>query len=515
MSDIANETTKSASFSLNVPKFPNRSIGLKFLLVCFLTLIMSIPMLFVNDLVQERARHANDVANELGAQSGGAQSVSGPILIVPYEKALKNAQTKESDTRIERGYWAFFASSGKADANMNVSTRVRSLYKVPTYVADLNFDAEFDLSSATSGIPNDVSLNWKGAQLMAWVSDLRGVKDNVVVTFNGTNPRTFTPTNDNILNGIMRQAIRNDAGLTASEAAEAATMAATGGSNFTAAQAIVTNVGDLMQPNSKTKLNMKLKVSGADRLSLPAFAQDTSATIKGNWASPKFEGAFLADKRHAGQEHWDEVGKKTIVKGEENSFSANWRAPFLARGLPNAGPIGSGVDITSLATKDFAVSLIQRSEVYNGVGRALRYCLLFVGSVFLAYFLFEATGGVRAHAAQYLLVGLAQAMFYLLLLAFAEQIGFGLAFLIAATATVLLSGLYAGAVFKSRLRGIHAIGAFGVIYALMYILMTLEDQALLAGSLVGFAAIAAAMYLTRNIDWYGDRIAQADKSEAT
>jgi len=146
---------------------------------------------------------------------------------------------------------------------------------------------------------------------------------------------------------------------------------------------------------------------------------------------------------------------------------------------------------------------VDSTNPYQAVTRSLKYALLFIGVVFLAYFLFEATSDTRVHPAQYVLVGLAQIIFYLLLLAIAERIGFNWAFLVAAVATVALIGWYAGAVFKSRQRQYAAIAAFSLLYALIYVLMSLEDFALLVGAVAAFVAIAAVMWFTRNLDWYG------------
>jgi len=146
-----------------------------------------------------------------------------------------------------------------------------------------------------------------------------------------------------------------------------------------------------------------------------------------------------------------------------------------------------------------------KDNPYDNVNRALKYAVMFVGLVFLSFFVFEALSGQRLHPAQYLMIGLAQMVFYLLLLSLAEYVGFDWGFLAAGGATVLLIGIYAGAVFKSRAYGARALVVFTLVYALSYLLMRLEDFALLAGSLASFIGLAAAMYLTRNIDWYGKR----------
>jgi len=137
------------------------------------------------------------------------------------------------------------------------------------------------------------------------------------------------------------------------------------------------------------------------------------------------------------------------------------------------------------------------------VERSLKYALMFVGLVFLTFFVFETTTSRRVHPAQYVLIGLAQIIFYLLLLAIAEQLGFDLGFLIAAVATVGLISAYAGVAFDSRRQGLRALLVFSLLYAGIYVLMRLEELALLVGSVAAFLAIAAVMWFTRRIDWYG------------
>lgn len=150
----------------------------------------------------------------------------------------------------------------------------------------------------------------------------------------------------------------------------------------------------------------------------------------------------------------------------------------------------------------FPGSSIKMVDSYRSVNRSLKYLLLFLGLVFLAYFIFETTRGKRVHPAQYVLVGTAQLIFYLLLLSLAEKIGFDLAFLLAGGATVGLLSINAGWVFVSRAQGIRALGIFSLLYTLIYALLRMEDDALLIGAIASFAAVAAAMYFTRGIDWY-------------
>ncbi|HEY2858498.1 MAG TPA: inner membrane CreD family protein [Terracidiphilus sp.] len=159
-------------------------------------------------------------------------------------------------------------------------------------------------------------------------------------------------------------------------------------------------------------------------------------------------------------------------------------------------------------------------EPYRSVDRSLKYILLFEGLVFLTYFTLEVSGGKRMHSAQYVLVGIAQVIFYLLLLSLTEKIGFDLAFLIAGAATVGLLAANAAWVFAKRTHGLRALAAFIPLYGFIYVLLRLKDYALLVGAVASFAAVAATMYFTRSIDWYGDAThapgrGAADTSEST
>jgi inner membrane protein len=147
-------------------------------------------------------------------------------------------------------------------------------------------------------------------------------------------------------------------------------------------------------------------------------------------------------------------------------------------------------------------SSIRLAGTYQSVTRSLKYVLLFLGLVFLTYFVFEATSGKRVHPAQYILVGTAQIIFFLLLLSLAEKIGFDFAFLLAGGGTVTLLSTNAGWIFSSRLQGTRALAIFSLLYVLIYLLLRLQDDALLIGAISSFLAVAAAMYFTRGIDWY-------------
>ncbi len=146
---------------------------------------------------------------------------------------------------------------------------------------------------------------------------------------------------------------------------------------------------------------------------------------------------------------------------------------------------------------------VRLADSYRSIHRSLHYITLFLGLVFLTYFLFEVLTGKRFHPAQYVLVGIAQTIFYLLLLSLAEHLGFDLSYLIAGASTVALFAINTEWVFRSRALGLRALGVFAALYGFIYVLLRVEAYALLVGAVASFAAVAAAMYITRNVDWYG------------
>jgi inner membrane protein len=226
-----------------------------------------------------------------------------------------------------------------------------------------------------------------------------------------------------------------------------------------------------------------LRFSGAQRIAVLAYGKATQLRVEGDWPNPGFDGGFLPVKRNV----------------TKSGFEAQWSVPFIARGVRAEGPAESvtGLDATALG-----VSLIEVADPYQSVTRSLKYVPLFLGLIFIAYFIFEVTTGRRVHPAQYVLVGIAQIILYLLLLSLAERIGFDIGFLVAGTATVILLATNAGWIFASRAYGFRALATFSLLYTLIFLLLRLEDNALLVGAVASFVAVAAAMYFTRGIDWY-------------
>jgi inner membrane protein len=438
--------------------------GGKALLVFALALLMAIPGVFVFALVADREHRAASVTSEVSAMQGGKQQVLGPMLVVPYSVPRPpgdNSGANASDAGPTTGWYVISPDTGSAAINVVGSSLHRSIFYVPVYEAIATLHAHFNAPPRDAmRLPANATVDWSAARIVVGFTDLRGAKSDVVGTMAGQpGSFTFSPASDLDLNGTDAT---SNFGLVSAPALQA-----------------------LLGPNGGD-IDVKLRFTGADRLGVMPFAKSTMVQIAGNWPSPSLDGAITAETRNV----------------TAHGFSAAWSVPFIARGLSDHGET-SALSLGGLGAKDLGVTFLPINDPYANVDRALKYIVMFVGLVFLSFFVFEALSGRRLHPAQYLMVGLAQMVFYLLLLSLSEYIGFDWAFAAGATATVLVIGLYAGAAFKSHAYTLRALAVFGLVYGLIYLLLRLDDFALLAGSIASFLGLAGAMYLTRNIDWYG------------
>jgi inner membrane protein len=258
---------------------------------------------------------------------------------------------------------------------------------------------------------------------------------------------------------------------------------------------------------------------GSRSLSLVPRGGHTSWDVSSAWASPSFSGAFLpekpvisdkgfkanytVDKLALGQApvSMDDLGVPSIDDGSGQNRSVS-RATEVAVAPSASDPAsGSAVESISGQARAVTVGLVEPVNLYSKVNRSVKYGFLFIGFTFLAFLLFDVVGGARVAAAEYLLTGAGLVLFFVMLLAFAEVIGFLWAYLVASAAIISLLSAYSAAVLKSWKRG-RFLGAMLIgLYALLFVLLNLEAWSLLIGSVLLFVALAGVMYATRNVDW--------------
>jgi inner membrane protein len=462
-----------------------RSPGAKLGLIILIGSLLTIPLFSVWLLVYDRQQQSAEAKAGIAEGWGGPQTVAGPLLVIPYRKVVSETvnQGTQPVVRTSQVWQELILSPETADiaTQMAPQRRKRSIYEVIVYRASMHGKARFalpaDLARLGIAVP-DLALD--RAELRFGISDPRGL---------GANPRVAA--------GGRRLRPQPGGGTPA-----------TGGAGFVASFNAIALAG------APVDVEYIFDFRGNGSLSLAPQAGDTSWRVASTWPHPSFQGGFLPEERH--------------VDGK--GFSATYRVGNLALGqtLASAGAPGGGAapDEPGTSVYDPAtappagahearISLMQPVDLYSQVNRATKYGFLFIGFTFLAFLMFDVIGGVKVSGVEYLLVGAALILFFVLLLAFAEVVGFTLAYIVASAAIVGLNTAYSAAVLRSWRRAAFIMALLSALYVVLYILLSLEAFSLLIGSLMLFLALAAVMYLTRNIEWGGRVEEPAPLEEAT
>lgn len=445
-----------------------REPGLKSILVGALVILMGVPLFFVALIAGERQDRANDVVQQIGYEWGGsAQTVAGPFLAIPIDRENRVRTSGQTTVNQVRRHLIVLPQDLSIEANVASDELHRGIYDVPVYAAEVHATGHFPVVDVASQIDQHDTVRWDEAFVVLSLSDTRGIRSAIPFTLDGR-AHTFEP-------GPVLSLLG-----TAGAHAPLAPQTQTG-----------------LQPDSRDRFtesqafDFAFRINGTSQLRFVPLGRETQVAMTSDWTSPSFRGAFLPTARDVGG----------------NGFRAAWSVPDLARSLPDHFML-SGTTTHSLAEEftraSFGVDFIVPVDFYQLVFRALRYALLFIGACFLSFFLVELVLKKRLHAIQYLMVGAAQSIFYLLLLSAAEHVGFTLAFAVAATATVGLTTAYAWVITQSRKAATTLFVIMGLIYLLLYNLLKVEDFALLYGSIAAFVALAVTMFVTRNVNWYGE-----------
>ena len=445
------------------------SPAFKFFLICGLILVLGIPLLLVWGLIGEREQRAEGVRQQVAQEWGGSQYIDGPLLIVPY--TVKRI-TGEGDKRVEEiveKRAVFLPQALKVNGKATTKVLHRSIYDVAVYTSFLDFAGSFAAPDIGDVVADAQSVRWRDAVLAVAVSDVSGLKEAASLSIDGSETLAFEPS-------IGVPAIRG------------------GGIHVRLASAAkLFPSPDALPGAPPTGLNgfdfkFSLTLNGSSELTFAPVAQQTTVELNSDWSDPGFTGAFLPNDRSI----------------EANAFSARWQIPHLARSVPQSWTLGDQ-DLERMQPYAFGVRFIVPVDFYQLVSRAAKYAMMFLATAFMAVFLLEISGARQVHPVQYLFVGLTMVFFYVLLLSLAEQIGFLSAYLLAAIATGGLLSLYVWRVQESMNKGLVMAGVFFVLYGLLYLILQLEDYALLAGAIAGFVMLAVVMFATLNVDWSGQK----------
>jgi inner membrane protein len=460
-----------------------RAPSVKLALAIFIGLVLTIPLFSVWLMVYDRQQQSVEAMASIATGWGGPQTIAGPLLVVPWRTTVTETVNDNGKQVVHsREVWQELTLSPETvdlATDVRPERRKRSIYEVVVYDAAVRGRAHFAMPAdlARSGVaPADLAFD--RAELRFGISDPRGLAPN---------PR--------ILAGGKALRLQPGGGI-----------AATGGGGFFAW------LDSASLASAPIDVDFDYRVRGNGSLSLAPRAGETRWRLRSAWPSPSFQGGFLPESRSVSAAGFEAdyrignlaLGQSLVATGPAtNAADRSAGAPDeAARADTSTGPLQAGV------------SLIQPVDLYSQVDRAAKYGFLFIGFTFLAFLLFDLIGGVAVSAVEYLLIGAALILFFALLLAFAEVIGFTPAYLVASAAIIGLDTAYSAAVLGSWRRAAFIFGLLSALYGVLYILLSLEAYSLLIGSLLLFAALAAVMYLTRNLNW-GGREAVEEPAAAT
>ena len=470
-----------------INRYIRRSATFKLIGVAILALLLLIPASMVDSLIYERQQLRDQAVDQIASTWGGPQRLAGPVLQVPYAQYYPARNNNEAGYT-DRGSAYFLPDVLNISGNTASEERYRGIYVAVLYTGDVQVSGSFDsLELDRLSVPAS-ALDWSKARLCFGVEDLRGIDSLTELSF-GTSSVPFEP------------------------GTPAAAVVSTG------FQAPVT-----VNPAQSTEFSFALSLRGSSQLSFMPLAALTNVELTSDWDTPKFTGAFLPDDR-------------TV---DETGFGASWTVlevnrPFAQEGTLKTDQAGirplqmshanydrydyAGIEPAMSATAgtnfggfDFGVHYLLPVDEYRKISRSAKYSALFIAATFLTFFFIEVLNRRRLHPVQYLLVGFAVVLFYILLLSLSEHIGFDLSYAISVGLILGLVTGYSYAVLRNVKLTVLVAGILTLLYGFFYSLLQLEEYSLLLGSLGLLLALATVMYLTRRTDWYN--LATADDEDA-
>ena len=452
---------------------------LRLLTVGFLALILLIPVGMISGLVSEREQRRREAISEVSSSWGNAQTISGPALMIPYaHRSTETLASGQVVTRTETRTAVFLPKQLTMRGTIDSENRQRGIFSVPVYRMTLTVEGEFDPPQLGDLGISPTAAEWPRASLAVGISDARAIQEQTSVTWNGR-PIAFLPGTRDFVEGAGAPMPRGPMDYTS--------MTAVGpdiaGSSAPGIHAVV---GSAAPMTERVRFSFPLTLNGSLSVHAAPFGETTVVELQADHGSPSFQGNWLPTER-------------TIT---EESFTAKWSIPFLGRSYPQSwvsGSQGRGVITGSL----FGVELVNPVDHYRMTSRSVKYASLFIVLTFATVWLIEVLSGMRVHSIQYLMLGGALCLFYLLELSLSEHLGFALAYVIASVAIVGMIAAYSIVVLRRMSRALVVGAGVAVLYAYLYMLLMNEDYALLIGSIGLFAILGGIMYATRNVNWHG------------
>lgn len=426
----------------------NWQVTLKVLTIGFITIALLIPKIMIIELIGERETTADNSKKEVMQKWSLAQTVRGPVLVIPYvERNFDSQQNKATET-INELY--LLPKTLKIEGEISPQKLYRSIYETVVYESDVKLEGNFEQIDFNALKIGEKDVMWEKAKILVSISDLRGIVEIGPLTWKDR-PHTFSPGMENPVvgqNGIS--------------------LPLTG----------------LSPGDFPAGFRFSLQLKGSESIKFAPVGETTEVNLKSEWNDPGFEGNFLPDEREI----------------DNNGFQAQWKVLHFNRNFPQQWKN----EEFRVTDSDFGVRLITVADHYQKSSRAAKYGILVILFTFLSFFLNEIITRQRVHPFQYILVGFAVLIFYLLLLSISEQLGFNLAYLISALAVILLIFAYSRTFLKKWSDSVIQTLILTFSFGFIYVLMQLESYALLTGSIGLFVVLALTMFFTRKINWYNE-----------
>ena len=428
-------------------------LGLKFFLLGGLAILLTIPLFVVLALVQDREQRFRDTTAEIAQQWGGVQQLTGPMIVVPAIIAENSGEAGSVTRQADRNI-IIVPEKISVIADSKTQTLSRGIHDATVYQSQMTIDGIFakpDLDGMNSKI---ISVDWARAKIVTGLSEPNGI-ESVKVSIAG------------------KEIVKIEPG-------------ASTGTGFMPGFGVPADLNAAFTSVSPVDVPFKIVMSfkGSQELNFAPIARQTDIKVTSKWPDPSFSGAFLPKTRDV----------------TKDGFTATWSIPELARNIPSA-MIADQQTYSTLTYASFGVRFYQPVDFYRLVERAVKYGVIFIGAAFLIVFAIELLSGGRMHLVQYTMSGLMIIMFFVLLLAFAEHVGFGMAYGIASGATGAVIASFVASLFDGKKWSMAAFGGFAVLYGLLYMVLRLEETALLAGAITGFLLLTVLMFSTRKVEW--------------
>lgn len=422
--------------------------GKRIVSLIVLVLLMLIPLDMVEGVVQERAARKQAVEAEIGDQWGPAQTIGAPVLVIPYDVTeVETKQDGKQESRLVRHYASFLPTESRLTATASVEKRHKSIYEVLLYNADIALTARFAAPDMAGLNIDPAQVKWKEASLALILPGAHALRA-ITLKLDGRElplEAGFLPQHP-LGNGLHT------------------TISLTGAQAF--------------------NIDVAMTLNGHDNLSILPLGGQSEIDITSNWPHPDFTGTPLPVNRRI----------------DANGFTAHWSISHLTTGTPMAWQ-DSNFRLDPAQISPIGVSLVEPGNVHQQTDRIVKYGILVVGLTFGTIFVVGLLRRNRVHLVQYLLIGAALALFYLLLLSLAEQMPFNRAYLIASLVDIGIVTWYAASTIRPLLGLLTGI-ILSCLHAYMFILLQMESEALLAGTIGLFAILLVTMIATRKVDWY-------------